>query len=503
MARTPWVENDVRENCQDTSVTLVGATPWTNVDLRPRRGLMSWWYTLALLCLDYVVGWLTYIVGLVLLNLVTRNYFNSWDNFPANIRHAFWFPIGIVLGMALTSGYRLSQRSPTQSTFADLQQYVVGCVVGGFLAMTASYVAKHFGGVDIQAPTQVIVATLVSPFLIGFGHAVLRQIVMRRIPVRVAVVDDGSTWQRIATHLHLQRGIELVGLIASDDAHAALLSLGSLDEIEDIVKKHRIDRVIFGAVNQHGADFASRYRAATELVDTAFVPSLFELISWRSRLTDLSGLPLLEMAPRHVSLYDRFTKRAFDLIVASALLLLFLPVMVLTALAIKLTSRGPILFRQERLGQHREPFTILKFRTMVRGAAEVRSTSTHSDGQPLFVARGKLDESNRVTKVGAALRRTGIDEIPQFFNVLTGSMSVVGPRPFVRHESDISDEHYAQRFAVRPGITGLWQVSGRNNLTAEELQQLDYLYVAAWSISWDVKICFDTPRAMMRGLGAY
>jgi lipopolysaccharide/colanic/teichoic acid biosynthesis glycosyltransferase len=122
---------------------------------------------------------------------------------------------------------------------------------------------------------------------------------------------------------------------------------------------------------------------------------------------------------------------------------------------------------------------------------------------PLYIARGKLHESNRMTKVGAFMRRTGLDEIPQFLNVLLGSMSVVGPRPFVVSESDIDDPHYARRFDVRPGITGLWQVSGRNNLTAEELRQLDYLYVSAWAIWWDIKICFDTPRAMIRGLGAY
>ena len=119
------------------------------------------------------------------------------------------------------------------------------------------------------------------------------------------------------------------------------------------------------------------------------------------------------------------------------------------------------------------------------------------------MSRGKLQETSRRTKVGGFIRKIGVDEIPQFINVLTGSMSIVGPRPFIVSESDIKDPFYARRFDVRPGITGLWQVSGRNNLTAEELRQLDYLYVSAWSMWWDIKICFDTPRAMLRGLGAY
>ena len=125
------------------------------------------------------------------------------------------------------------------------------------------------------------------------------------------------------------------------------------------------------------------------------------------------------------------------------------------------------------------------------------------EAAPLYVKRGKLSESNRVTAVGKFLRRTGLDEIPQFINVLTGSMSVVGPRPFIPHESEINDPIYSRRYDVRPGITGLWQVSGRNNLTDDELRQLDFLYVTSWSLWWDVKICADTPRAMVRGLGAY
>jgi lipopolysaccharide/colanic/teichoic acid biosynthesis glycosyltransferase len=114
-----------------------------------------------------------------------------------------------------------------------------------------------------------------------------------------------------------------------------------------------------------------------------------------------------------------------------------------------------------------------------------------------------MQETTRRTWIGGFIRKIGLDEIPQFVNVLTGSMSIVGPRPFIVSESDIADPFYARRYEVRPGITGLWQVSGRNNLTAEELRQLDYLYVSAWAMWWDIKICFDTPRAMLRGLGAY
>ena len=121
---------------------------------------------------------------------------------------------------------------------------------------------------------------------------------------------------------------------------------------------------------------------------------------------------------------------------------------------------------------------------------------------PLFELRKKLDEGDRITKIGRLLRKSGLDELPQFFNVLRGDMSIVGPRPFVPNESFL-EGWPARRFEVRPGITGLWQVSGRNQLSTDDLRQLDYLYVASWSFWWDLKILFDTPRTMVHGFGAY
>lgn len=472
-------------------------------ELRRRRGLTSRRYTLALILGDYVASGVGFFLGLFVLNAITRNDFNRLDHLAVNLRHGFWFPIGIVLGMAISSQYRLSHRSPTQNSFSELKEYAMATSFGGFIAMGLSYLAHRFGRVEIQVPTQVIVAVVLTTFVVAIYRSVLRAVVMSQRPVRVAVIDDGSSYVRIATHLHLQRGIALFGRISLDrnDTDDAI---GNIFDIEEIVNTLGLDRVIFGAINEMSPEISFWYRRTTQLVDTALVPRMFEVLSWRSRLTDLSGLPLLEMAPRNVSRFDQFLKRLFDIVVATVMLVITLPLSVIIAIAIKVTSRGPVLFRQERLGRHRRPFTILKFRTMhVASTPVVTTASNATSGVPLYVSRGKLDESNRRTAIGGLLRRTGLDEIPQFLNVLLGSMSVVGPRPFIVSESDIDDPHYGRRFDVRPGITGLWQVSGRNDLNAEELHQLDYLYVSAWAMWWDIKICCDTPRAMWRGLGAY
>lgn len=484
----------------------VGGWPVVNVPARTRRhGLNSRGYTIALVVIDYVVAGGSFALGLLLLSTVSRVNENHLNHFLTNLQHGFWYPIGIVLGFAGTGGYRRSRRSPTQSTFSDLKDFAMSVSVGGVLAMTMSYVAHHFGQWALQVPTQVIFAIIISTVMIAMSHALLRHFVLARDPQRVAVVDNGSTYASIATHLHLEHGVTLVGRI-DVGGHGGKEAIGSIEQIDRLVADFDLDRVIFGAMEISDPAVEHAYRRATEIADTALVPRMADVVSWRSRLTELSGLPLLELAPYSTTAYDRALKRGFDVVVATFFLVVSLPLTLVLALLIKLTSRGPVLFSQTRLGKDRRPFTILKFRTMRVEAAAVTDPvavpEDERDRSPLYVARAKHAEAPRLTPIGAFLRRTGLDEIPQFLNVLTGSMSVVGPRPFISEESEGHSSWSERRYEVRPGITGLWQVSGRNNLTEEELRQLDYLYVSAWSMWWDIKICFDTPRAMLRGLGA-
>jgi len=472
---------------------------------RRRQGLNTTSYTIGLLCSDFLLAWVSLAAGLSLLSLVSRNPVNRISNFWVNFPHGTPFPIGIVLGMALSGAYRLSRRSPTQSTFSELQNYTMGVAFGGVLTLALSYLAHHFTYYTVQVATQVLSAMVVAVFLLPIGHALLRREVLRQTPVRVLIVDGGEDVARFTTHLRLNHGIRVVGWVATTESLPEG-ALGRLSDLERIIREHRVDRIIIGSTGDFEGDHLAEYRRAMELADVALVPRVYELVSWRSRLTELTGLPLLETVPPQMTGWDLFTKRAFDLVVGSLLVAVSMPIMVVVAVLVKLTSPGPVLFRQERLGRHRRSFTIYKFRTMrVDGKADTRGDGTGAGDAriPLHEARGKRDQAAQVTAIGAFLRRTGLDELPQFFNVLAGSMSVVGPRPFVTSESEPPSGWAARRFDLRPGITGLWQVSGRNELTAEELRQLDYLYVTSWALWWDVKICVDTPRAMLRGLGAY
>jgi lipopolysaccharide/colanic/teichoic acid biosynthesis glycosyltransferase len=175
--------------------------------------------------------------------------------------------------------------------------------------------------------------------------------------------------------------------------------------------------------------------------------------------------------------------------------------MVVIAAAIVVSSGRPVFFRQDRVGFKGKTFRMIKFRTMEVGADDVKiDLREHNDVDgPLF----KLHNDPRVTKIGRFLRSTSLDETPQLVNVLLGKMSLVGPRPFVPDESAGLDGWAARRFDVRPGMTGLWQISGRNDLPFEELRQLDYAYVASWSLWWDLKILWHTPGSVTRRHGAY
>jgi exopolysaccharide biosynthesis polyprenyl glycosylphosphotransferase len=489
---------------------LAERRPPTRNDLlyRPRRGLNTWSYTVGLMCSDFMLAWASLAIGLLLLSVVSRNKVNGLSNFWLNYPHGTAYPIGIVLGMAISGSYRMSRRSPTQSTFSQLQNYTTGVTLGGVLTLGLSYVAHHFAYYTVQVTTQVLAAMVISVLLLPLGHALLRREVLRQTPLRVLIVDGGEGVARFTTHLRLHQGVQVVGWVATTESLPPG-ALGRLPDLERVIRDQGVDRIIVGSTGDFEGDHLAEYRRAMELADVALVPRVHELVSWRSQLTELSGLPLLETIPPQMTSWDRFTKRTFDLVVGSVLFVLSLPLLAVIALAIKLTSPGPVLFKQHRLGRHRRTFTILKLRTMQvdrgvgAGSEGDEDDASASVDLPLHRARNKQWDAEQITPIGTFLRRSGLDELPQFFNVLTGSMSLVGPRPFVNSESEPPSGWSARRFDFRPGITGLWQVSGRNELTAEELRQLDYLYVTGWALWWDIKICFDTPRAMIRGLGAY
>jgi exopolysaccharide biosynthesis polyprenyl glycosylphosphotransferase len=215
----------------------------------------------------------------------------------------------------------------------------------------------------------------------------------------------------------------------------------------------------------------------------------------------VAGLPLLHMERPELTGLRRFTKACFDRTSALIGLVLLAPALLAIAGAVRATSAGPVFFRQERIGHCGQPFTMLKFRTMVQGAhALVPDLAADSDGNGVLF---KKKDDPRVTRVGTFLRRYSLDELPQLINVVRGDMSLVGPRPPLASETELYGVDMRRRFLVKPGLTGLWQVSGRSDLSWDESVRTDVRYVENWSLAFDFMILCKTAKAVFRGSGAY
>jgi len=462
------------------------------------------WPVALLLAFDLLAAAVALPLALLLLGVSSSAESNSLGRFWTNVGNDASFPVAIVIALAIAGFYRSSRRARYESSFSELKELAIALCAGCVLSIGFS-VLLHVGfGVTESNSTQLLLAAIIAVALITIAHATLCA-VRRNEYSRVLIVGSGTLVDRIATYLSLTKGVRVIGRVvdAPTSGHG---SLGTVNDLPQLCEKYQANRIIVAFPTVLSHDSVTVFRSLPSSVHIAIVPRYFELVSWRSRITDLYGLPLVEVAPAHFSSWDQFIKRGFDILAGSLLLLILSPVALLLAVLVKLSSPGPVLFRQERVGQGRRVFTIFKFRTMVDSKSTPTrepETSTKHAAIPLHELRNKGVEANRITRVGAVMRRTGLDEIPQFLNVLLGDMSLVGPRPFTERESETVTGWQARRFELRPGITGLWQVSGRNDLNMDELRRLDYLYVASWSLWWDIKIAWDTPRAMVRGFGAY
>ncbi|WP_435852905.1 sugar transferase [Streptomyces vietnamensis] len=278
-------------------------------------------------------------------------------------------------------------------------------------------------------------------------------------------------------------------------------------ELEDVAKHVRHDgyRVVAVTPDPHWSPERLR-RLAWNLegsdAEMVVAPVLMEVAGPRLHVDAVLGIPLLRVSMPAFTGGRRAIKGVVDRLGAAALLVLFAPLMVLVALLVMLDSRGGAFYRQRRVGKDGREFTILKYRTMVTGAdgAARAALADHNEGAgPLF----KMRRDPRVTRVGTVLRRYSIDELPQLFNVLTGSMSLVGPRPPLPEESAAYGPDVQRRLLVKPGLTGLWQISGRSDLPWEEAVRLDLRYVEDWSLALDTVILWKTLRAVLYGQGAY
>jgi exopolysaccharide biosynthesis polyprenyl glycosylphosphotransferase len=287
------------------------------------------------------------------------------------------------------------------------------------------------------------------------------------------------------------------------DAFRGLPILGGLDEVVDVVKQFEVDTVAVLPCPE--LDGPALRRLGWELENTEaellLAPAVTEIAGPRVRIRPVAGLPLMHMERPELTGVRRLGKEITDRAAAAFGVLLLAPALAGIALAVRLTSRGPVFFRQERIGRDGKPFTMLKFRTMVAGADRmVETLAAANEGNGVLF---KQKNDARVTPVGRVLRRYSLDELPQLFNVLRGEMSLVGPRPPLQSEVEQYGYDMRRRFLVKPGLTGLWQVSGRSDLSWDDSVRIDVRYVENWSLTFDFMIMWKTVGAVLRGSGAY
>jgi exopolysaccharide biosynthesis polyprenyl glycosylphosphotransferase len=297
--------------------------------------------------------------------------------------------------------------------------------------------------------------------------------------------------------------VEMVGFISlTPRPDNGLRSLGRIEDLAKVLDTQRVQEVII-------ADPDFPQSQAVELVDQChqrgvtvrIAPSTMEILVHRAEFVPGQSVPLFELKPPVFEGFDYALKRSFDLVGSLLITVLISPLLLMCALAVKLTSRGPIVYRSMRPGIGGAPFACLKFRTMYRDA-DVRQSALEQHNEASG-ALFKIRRDPRVTPVGRLLRRFSIDELPQLFNVIRGEMSLVGPRPLPQRDYDRLEDWHKKRYLVLPGITGLWQVSGRSDLDFDDLVRLDFLYLERWSVFLDLSILVKTVPAVLSRRGAF
>ncbi|MGB7879747.1 MAG: sugar transferase [Ilumatobacteraceae bacterium] len=353
-----------------------------------------------------------------------------------------------------------------------------------------------------------------------FGVCTVAALVLERLGARAVFAKmrlTGQLRRRIVVvgtdphavsimHTYLRKpglGYEVVGFVGDDELgeRGGIEVLGPVSDLSRILHENDAVGVVVSLASVASDDVNSFTRRLTdEGFHVVLSSSLRDIDLARLRPQQLDGRAMIYVEPTMRDGWRAVSKRIFDLVVATLLFVFTLPILVLAMVAVKLDSRGPVFFHQVRVGRHGELFRITKLRTMVSDAEARRvdlEDRNESDG-PLF----KIKNDPRVTRVGRVLRKLSIDELPQLYCVFVGSMSMVGPRPALPDEVAQWDEEVAERLRVPPGLTGMWQVSGRSDSSFDDYKRLDLYYVDNWSLKHDAAICLRTVRVVLTGRGA-
>jgi exopolysaccharide biosynthesis polyprenyl glycosylphosphotransferase len=408
-----------------------------------------------------------------------------WDH------EADWLPFLILLLVLVFSRNRLYAPREVREGPGRIVPSVF--LVAALALAFAIGTGQQFTTFGLYVAGAVFVSALISGF--RWSYETVTGLVMRSAGVRrrALLVGERDQVDRLRELLGSSRGgidYDFVGEVDADAAVPTMLDQPLLHEL--IVADAGLDEErLMGLVEE-----AHRHGVAVRVA-----PRTTELLVERGEYVPGQGVPLFEVRPPIFAGTDWALKRTFDLVVSTLVVVIGLPVWIVIALLIKLTSRGPVFYADVRIGLGERPFRILKFRTMVADADRLKGGLERANeaSGALF----KIRRDPRVTSVGRVLRRLSLDEVPNAINVLRGEMSLVGPRPLPVRDYHRLESWHRRRYHVLPGVTGLWQIAGRSDLTFDDLVRLDFYYLENWSIWLDVTILFKTPAAVFSQRGAY
>ena len=426
---------------------------------------------------------------------------------------SFYFKVGIIASaftlfiFYLQGVYALPRGT---SFFAEFSRLVTSSAIVTIVLMVGNYMFQplyHSRLVYGMAGGFILFFTTLSHF--GNRYLTLRLRKKGYGIRRILLVGAGEVSRTIMRTLLAEPGLgyEVLGFLDDNPQKGErnlgpFTGLGPIDNLPQVLIENQVDEVIVTLPWQYHRRIMSVLNQCNRLkVRARVVPDVLQLSLDRVDIEVLNGIPLISVKPPGITGAQFAIKRAMDLVLGSIGLLLALPLMGVLALAIKLDSPGPVLFIQTRVGRNGKLFQAYKFRSMVPEAERLKpqlEQYNEADG-PIF----KIKNDPRLTRVGRFLRRTSLDELPQIFNVLKGEMSLVGPRPALPEEVERYEPWHRKRLQALPGMTGLWQVSGRSNLSFDEMAMLDIYYVENWSPGLDISILLRTIPKVIIGEGAY
>ncbi len=434
---------------------------------------------------------------------------------PAAITTLRLFQVALVVSMLLLVTARGLYRLRVTGTLARQFNIFFTAAAIGFamysiyeylLRSTKFVLSPNTRAVVIFAWAAVVLVPFSARILLALGMMLVYRLGIGRS--RILVIGSGRTGKIVMQHFAAlaNQGYHVVGFINEHADGPAefgrFTALGTLDHLEKIIREEQIGEAIIALPTSNMGETARSIRICERnAVPFRLVPGMQEFSLTRIELEMVEGLPLLNLHRVSSASWQRTIKRVIDIVGSSLLLIIGTPIWCLLILLIKLDSPGPIIYRQARVGRNGNVFTTLKFRSMYTGAHQLRrqlADQNHA-GRGLF----KVRNDPRVTRVGRFIRRASIDEIPQLINVLRGEMSLVGPRPPLPEEYARYETWEKRRLEVTPGLTGLWQVRGRSEVTFEEMVLMDLYYIENWSLHLDLQILLKTLPVVLFGRGAY